>query len=110
MEKAKQVLNKTDIAVLVVDKTVSLTGIDKEMIHLFEEREVPYIVAYNKADLTEDRKDREEHEISVSVLKKEGIFELKEKIAHLVRVDNSRFRIVGDLIQPMDIVVFGNSH
>lgn len=105
VEKAKQVLNKTDIAVLVVDKTVSLTGIDKEMIHLFEEREVPYIVAYNKADLTEDRKDREEHEISVSVLKKEGIFELKEKIAHLVRVDNSRFRIVGDLIQPMDIVV-----
>lgn len=105
VKKAKQVLNKTDIAVLVVDGTAALTDIDKEMIHLFEEKEVPYIVVYNKADLGNHRQIDEKHEICVSALKKEGIFELKEKIAHLVRVEDSRFQIVGDLIHPMDIVV-----
>lgn len=105
VKKAKQVLNKTDIAVLVVDGTAALTDIDKEMIHLFEEKEVPYIVVYNKADLGKRRQIDEKHEICVSALKKEGIFELKEKIAHLVRVEDSRFQIVGDLIHPMDIVV-----
>lgn len=117
VKKARQVLNKTDIAVLVVDGTEGVTGLEKEMGALFKEREVPYLIVYNKSDLGEDKKNREhytrvsgkrkyeDNELAVSALTKEGIQELKEKIAHLVKVEESRFRIVGDLLHPMDMVV-----
>lgn len=105
VRKARQVLNKTDIAVLVVDGRTALTDIDREMVHLFEEKEVPYIIVHNKADLSGGKRIDGIHEISVSALKHEGVFDLKEKIAHLVKVEDSRFRIVGDLIHPMDIIV-----
>lgn len=105
IRKTKQVLNKTDIAILVVDASVELTEADKEMVHLFEEKEVPYIIVYNKADLVANLTITGEHEIAVSALKNQGIFELKEKIAHLVKVEDSRFRIVGDFIQPMEFIV-----
>ena len=105
IRKTKQVLNKTDIAILEVDASVELTEADKEMEHLFEEKEVPYIIVYNKADLVANLTITGEHEIAVSALKNQGIFELKEKIAHLVKVEDSRFRIVGDFIQPMEFIV-----
>lgn len=117
VKKAKQVLNKTDIAVLVVDGTEGVTGLEKEMVALFKEKEVPYLIVYNKSDLGEDKTNRENHagepgqreyednELVVSALMKEGIQELKEKIAHLVKVEESRFQIVGDLLHPMDMVV-----
>ena len=105
IRKTKQVLNKTDIAILVVDASVELTEADKEMVHLFEEKEVPYIIVYNKADLVANLTITGEHEIAVSALKNQGIFELKEKIAHLVKVEDSRFRIVGDFIKPIEFIV-----
>lgn len=105
IKKAKQVLNKTDIAVLVVDGSTTLTDIDREMIRLFEEKKVPYIIAYNKADLAIREQNVKEHEITVSALNKKGIFELKEEIAHLVKPEDDRYQIVGDLIQPMDMIV-----
>lgn len=105
IKKARQVLNKTDIAILVADARVELTESDKKMLYLFEEKEVPYIIAYNKADLVEHSVLNGQHEIAVSALENKGIFELKEKIAHLVTVDNDRYRIIGDLIHPMDVIV-----
>lgn len=107
IQKARQVLNKTDIVVLVVDGTIGITESDEEMIALFKEKEVPYLVVYNKADLKADifQKTYENNEIAVSSLTKEGIHELKEKIAHFVKVEESRFQIVGDLLNPLDVVV-----
>lgn len=107
IQKAKQVLNKTDIAVLVVDGAVGLSEADQEMIAIFKNKEVPYLVVYNKADIMKDSagKDYADNEIAVSALQKEGIQELKEKIAHFVKVEDSRFQIVGDLLKPMDVVV-----
>lgn len=118
IKKTKQVLNKTDIAVLVVDGVEGFTGIEEEMTALFREREVPYLVVYNKADLgkealaagrsqqSEQMQRNENAEILwVSAQTKEGIFELKEKMAHLIKVDDSRFQIVGDLLHPMDVVI-----
>ena len=59
VRKAKQVLNRVDVAVLVVDATVGKTSVDEELIHIFKEKEIPYLVVYNKADLlkTKDGKD-----------------------------------------------------
>ncbi len=107
IRKARQVLNKTDIAVLVVDGAAGIGDMDREMIGVFKEKEVPYLVVYNKADLmaNESRNGYADNEIAVSALKKEGIQELKEKIAHFVKVEDTRFQIVGDLLKPLDVVV-----
>ena len=51
VRKAKQVLNRVDVAVLVVDATVGKTSVDEELIRIFKEKEIPYLVVYNKADL-----------------------------------------------------------
>ena len=51
VRKAKQVLNRVDVAVLVVDATVGKTSVDEELIHIFKEKEIPYLVVYNKVDL-----------------------------------------------------------
>ena len=54
VERTKKVLHGVDIAVLVADVTRGLTDADKELIGLFEERKIPYVIAYNKCDLLED--------------------------------------------------------
>ena len=55
VKKARQILAQTDIAVLVIDSTRGRTEADEELISLFEEKKLPYLIAYNKADLLEDR-------------------------------------------------------
>ena len=57
IKKSRQVLNKTDIAVLVIDGTVGETPEDREMIRLFTEKKVPFVVVYNKADRLPEGKD-----------------------------------------------------
>lgn len=115
VNKTKQVLNKTDVAVLVVDSVEGITEIEEEMISLFQEKEVPYLIVYNKKDLEGSRKITKksgmeekglaDNAIAVSALLKEGIFELKEKLAHFVKTEENRFQIVGDLLRPMDVVI-----
>ena len=51
VKKTRQVLNKTDVAVLVVDAQAGMSDVDEEMIHLFKEKEIPYVIALNKSDL-----------------------------------------------------------
>ena len=50
-QKTKEVLDKTDIAVLVIDSTIGENGFDKNLINEFEARKIPYLVVYNKSDL-----------------------------------------------------------
>lgn len=112
IKKTKQVLNKVDIAVLVVDGTSSLTEEDKTMIALLKERKVPYVIVYNKSDLSEkttENKPKEvglrlqENEICVSALTGAGIQELKEKLASFGKKEECP--LVKDLLHPMDVVV-----
>ncbi len=105
VKKSRQVLNKTDVAVLIVDAVEGKHPCDEELIGLFRDKDIPYIVVYNKSDLTEERNDLDVHEIYVSALTNEGIFELKEKIARSVEVEDQTMRIVGDLISPDDFIV-----
>lgn len=106
VRRTKQVLNKTDIAVLVVDGTKGMTVDDQEMLKLFRDRELPCLVVYTKLDENPELADGTgENEMAVSALTKTGIYELKERISGLIKVEDSRFRIVGDLLHPMDIVV-----
>lgn len=104
VKKTKQILNRTDIAVLVIDSAVGMTETEHQLVRLFKEKDIPYVIAYNKSDIL-NRAVVSENEISVSAADKTNIQELKEKIAALVRTDNSNKRIVGDLISEEDVIV-----
>ena len=113
VRKAKQVLNRVDVAVLVVDATLGKTSVDEELIHIFKEKEIPYLVVYNKSDLlSENQKinadfpDRnQEPFIYASAATGQNIYELKEKIASLAVTDDLKLRLVGDLLEPSDFAV-----
>ena len=99
VKKTKQVLNRTDLAILVVDATIGITSIEEQMIALFKEKEIPYFVVFNKIDLV-NKQDVEDNVFGVSAQKGIRIHELKEKMATMVSVGNESLRIVGDLLHP----------
>lgn len=103
VKKTKQILNKTDIAVLVVDSTEGLKECDNELIELFKKKEIPYIIVFNKSDLKKVQAG--ENSISVSAHTKENINELKELIASLKSDSDSSKSLLGDLISPLDTVI-----
>lgn len=105
VRKTKQVLNKTDVAVLIVDAAEGKKQCDEELIGLFQKKEIPYIVVYNKSDLLDEKEKQKEGEIYVSALKGTGIYELKEYIGKSVHTDDTKLRIVGDLVRPFDFVI-----
>ncbi len=105
VKKTKQVLNKTDVAVLVVDANEGLANCDKELVELFRKKEIPYIIAYNKSDLCSVQSKGEENSIYVSAKTGENIYELKERIGKLANTDDYTLKIVGDMLKPDDFVV-----
>ena len=108
VKRALQVLDKTDIAILVVDAEKGLQPADQELLKLFEEKKIPHITVYNKSDLLSAPPVLQEHEICVSAKDGIQIYELKERIGALVKAASAEAdekRIVADLIQPEDVVV-----
>lgn len=132
IRKTRQILNKTDVAVLIVDGTGEASEADRELIRLFREKKIPFLIAVNKADeaeggiLEEKFRDyaamglprrqaeagtlekgfpEQENQIIVSAKTGFHIQELKEKIADLAAVKPSQRRIVGDLLKPGDQAV-----
>lgn len=104
VEKSYQVLNKTDIALLVVDGNEGLTQCDKDLTEEIKKRKLPYLIILNKSDEVCNRYNIE-NSIWVSAETKENIWELKERISKLVPNENMTLKIVGDLLDPEDIVV-----
>lgn len=105
VKKTKTILNRTDIALLVVDSTVGLNDTDWQLISLFKEKKIPYLILRNKADLLEHIPAPGENERYVSAVTKAGIAECKETIGKMVSVEDMKLQIVGDLIHPSDFVV-----
>ena len=104
VKKTRQVLNKTDIAVLVVDASEGQKDCDRQLIDLFKAKEIPYIMVCNKTDLLTEVPADTDHEIYVSALRGEKIFELKERIAALKQTQTDRC-IVRDKLNPGDFAV-----
>ena len=104
VRKTKQILNRTDLAVLIVDGTVGLTDTERQLIGIFEEKDIPFLTVYNKSDISEKRVCQD-NEIEVSALKCENIYELKERIAALAKLPSEEKHIIGDLLNPEDMVV-----
>lgn len=105
VRKSRQVLNKTDIAVLVIDAKFGKSKEDEELIALFKEKNIHYIIVYNKTDLISDKIQGQDNEIYVSAKTGSNIEGLKEKIAASAVTEEPKFRIVGDIIHPSDFVV-----
>ena len=103
--RAKQVLSKTDSAILTVDAARGMQDADRELCNLFSSRKIPYIVVFNKSDLLAEIPAAAENEIYVSAEHGTNIYELKEKIGALAGKLENKKSLVGDLIEPNDIVV-----
>ena len=74
----------------------SKTPADQELVELFQQKNIPYLIAYNKSDLAA-APALGDRELAVSAQTKEGIEELKERIARLVKTGEASRRLVGDL-------------
>lgn len=105
ISRTKLVLNKTDVAVLVVDLVEGMAKTDEELIKLFEQKGIPYIVAYNKADLKETVSAGKPNEIYVSSVTGKNINELKEMIARAGLQKPAATPLISDLIDAGDTVV-----
>ncbi len=104
VKKTKQVLNKVDVAILVVDAAKGLSDCDKQLVEMFSKKEVPYLIVYNKSDIVQDIPTND-NTVSVSALKGIGMRELKERVSTMLKTEDTKLKIVGDIIEPSDFVV-----
>lgn len=114
VRKSYQVLNKTDVAVLVIDATAGISPEDEALLERIRRKKIPYLVVMNKIDLTAEEKGRQIREklglsesrfVPVSASDGSGIRELKEKIAAAARAEEPEKYIVRDLVSPSDFVI-----
>lgn len=104
VRRTKKVLNKTDIAVVVIDAAVGKSQADEDVLRLIREKNLPCLVVYNKADLVPQHAAPAGSEIYVSALQDDGIRELKERLARL-KPEEAAAPIVSDLIQGGDFII-----
>ena len=111
IRKSYQVLNKTDIAILIIDSTAGKGEEELELIHRFHKKGIPYLIVYNKIDLLSTEKIKDlamsvrAEEVLVSASDGMNIQELKEKIASLKPEDTHKYPLIQDLIKPLDLVI-----
>lgn len=103
IRRTKRILNQSDVAVLIVDAAEGLSKYDHQLIAIFSEKKIPYVVVYNKLDLLRPG-NMEEKGLYVSAKTGEGIRALKEKLGTLAPKESGR-KLVSDLLRPGDIVV-----
>ena len=115
VQKAFQVLNKTDIALLVLDVNSGFSKEEEKLLELVKAKNIPFVAVLNKTDIAKEDKIKEfekllkekyniENVVSVSAEKKDGIFELKEKIASL-NTEKEKSPIISDLVCPGELAV-----
>ena len=105
VRRTRRVLNRTDIAVVVIDAAEGASAFDGDLIARIEEKRIPYLVAYNKAELLTGRAPLPEHALYVSAQTGEGVRELKERLARIVPDENGGRRLVADLLRPGELAV-----
>lgn len=105
VRRTMQVLEQTDIALLVVDGRKGLSKADDRLIKLFEQKKIRYIKVFNKSDELREIPSQREDEIFVSAKTGQGIYELKEMIARAAKLEKNDRPLVSDLIEPGDLAV-----
>ena len=105
VEKARQILAKTDIAVLVVDSALGLSDLDKEFLNELKGRKLPYLVVYNKIDNGIAISSVLNDALAISAKTGQGINELKEKLGTFAKSLKNEKHLVSDLVSPKDTVI-----
>ena len=105
MNKARDTLARVDIAVLTIDALRGFRAQDEKLKALFQERGLPYLIAYNKADLLSDRPPLPENALYVSAVTGENVAELKERIGAFAGSRTPPRRLLDGLVSPGDFVV-----
>lgn len=105
VQRTMRALDKTDIAVLVVDATKGLSTEDERLRAELEKRKLPYVTAYTKCETIKERKALHENELYVSAKTLENVQTLKELLAKTAGGNKTEKRIIGDLLQTGDRVI-----
>ena len=130
VKKTRQVLNRTDCGILVVDAAVGMGECERALVALLEERKIPYLLVLNKVDakpeigqafgvseecsacagtMTGQEKAEGNETIReplfVSAKTGAGIHELKEHIGALLHTEEEKRRLIGDKIAPGDVAL-----
>lgn len=103
VSRTKKILNKTDVAVLVVDSAVGEVDFDREIADLVKEKNIPAVKVYTKSDLYYG--EREDGKLYVSAETGENIEELKNLIAEAAKTQTTEKRIIGDRLEAGDTVI-----
>lgn len=131
VKRTKEILRKTDIAVLVIDAAKGVSMLEIELVAALKQRKLPFVIAFNKMDLLrgfdssgqENLPNTQNEKVSddlirgylaelcakdadfvlVSALHGENITRLKECISKL-HTDPEKY-IVMDILKPKDTVV-----
>ena len=107
IKKARQTLNRADIAVLVLDGVIGMTDPDETLLNIILEKKIPYVIVYNKKDIGFATPDisKDDHIIFASARTGEGIHELKELLGRLIPEASKKKPLISDLISPGDMIV-----
>jgi [FeFe] hydrogenase H-cluster maturation GTPase HydF len=105
VQKAMQVIRKTDVMVIVTDCTLPLDETEQQLISLAVAQKIPYVIAYNKSDLPHPTSMEQEAAVFTSSVSGEGIDALKQQIISVASPKNEERHIVADLLSPGDFVV-----
>lgn len=105
VQKTREALRRTNIAVLAVDSTAGISETEKELMRLFAEAEIPYITVFTKSDLLAEIPAETEREIHVSAKNGSGIHALKEKLARLTGEDKPQKALLDGIIRAGDTAV-----
>lgn len=104
IEKSYNILNKTDIALLVIDSSQGMTDADEKILERIKRKKIPYLKVMNKCDISAAGQE-EPDTVYVSASTGENIYELKERIGRLAPSEDTSKTLVGDLLEPNDIAV-----
>ncbi len=104
IKKTYQVLNKTDIALLVIDSTIGITDYDTAILERIDSKKIPYLIVYNKSDLS-DYTINTDNSIAVSAVTGKNIHALKEQITKLSPLNEYDYPIIADKVDIGDTVV-----
>lgn len=119
VEKTREILNKMDVALLIISTETLLEGLDlsyeREWIGEIRKREKPFIVALNKMDLiscerreeiVKDLTERLQCEVSgITTLNGEDIEKIKERLVECSPKILNEERLIGDKIKRGDRVL-----
>lgn len=104
VQKSYQALNKTNIAVVVVDSQTGVAAEETALIAKIKEKGIPYIIAYSKSDVV-DLGKLADNEISVSSKTGHNINELRELLGKFAEKKSDERHIISDKINAGDMLV-----